>query len=235
MAQSMAFCNSEWGYIASGISSTSLLDVCFKRKFRWKLIIPGVSADGIDSLPPLKSARPNLSFKEMSFEHLNETISFPGKAEWKPLDLVLYDLDKGIQNPVFTWLRRQYDPTPSNCAYWKPCLETPTFKPAQISLVMFDGCGNVQEIWVYEHPWPATIDFGDLDMVSSDVVTANLTLRYDRAYIEFPVTVSDLPFPSVLTNFGCSPSSVSFVPPSFIPFAETMEVNPPEFKQIRWN
>lgn len=231
----MNLCGSpEWNYSLSNISSTSLLYICFKRKFRWKMIIPGISADGIYTLPPSKSAKPTISFKEITVEHLNETISYPGKPEWKPIELTLYDIDKGIQNPVFAWLRRQYDTLPENCSYWKPSLQAPTFKPAQISLIMYDGCGDTQEIWVYEHPWIQNVDFGEVAMDDSSVVTCDLTLRYDRAYIEYPVATVDLPFPSIIPNFVCSPSTSSFVPPSFIPFMEIEEMNPPEFKQVKF-
>lgn len=249
MPESMGFCHPEWGYSpASGILSNARL----KRKFRWKLIIPGVSASGVNSLPPSKSARPNLVFKEMNAEHLNETISFPAKPEWKPLNLTLYDLVKCdgatiLENPIFTWIRRQYDP--QNCSYWKPSLGNTanqtglgaSVKAAQVSLVLFDGCGEMVESWVYEHVWPVTSDFQDLDMASSEVLQVDCTLRYDRAYIEFPNVASDLTFDTELSAFSCTPSSVPFVPPSAIPFfggggwIESEEVEPPpDFKQIRW-
>ena len=81
---------------------------CTKRKFRWQLKITDISVDGVNALPPEKSARPNLSFKEIEAQHLNETIYFAGKPEWKPISLVLYDL-KTNRNPIFKWLLEQYD------------------------------------------------------------------------------------------------------------------------------
>ena len=82
---------------------------CLKRKFRWLFKIPSVSAEGINTLPPDKGARPSLSFKEVEVQHLNETIYYPSKPEWKPINLTLYDLKKN-NNPVIEWLSNQYNP-----------------------------------------------------------------------------------------------------------------------------
>ncbi|MFM9726402.1 phage tail protein, partial [Streptomyces scabiei] len=48
---------------------------------------------------------------------------------------------------------------------------------------LYDGCGNCLEKWFLNNCWPQSCDFQDLDMGSSDVLLAEMTLRYDRAYI----------------------------------------------------
>lgn len=159
-----------------GLESTT---VCLKRKFRWLFIIPSVSAEGISSLPPSRGARPGISFKEIQVEHLNETIFYPGKPDWKPVELVLYDLKKN-SHPVFRWLQNIYNP--SNGAFATP-LEN-GFVKSEAYLELYDGCGTVLEKWVFENIWPNSIDFGELDMANSEIVTCNLTLRYARAYLQ---------------------------------------------------
>lgn len=152
--------------------------ICFKRKFRWLLRVPEVSADGIRSLPPQKSARPSISFKEIEVQHLNETIYYPGRPEWKPITLVLYDL-KFSENPVFTWLKKVYDPCEGR---WQSVLADQFKKKIQLEL--YDGCGNTIEKWIYENAWPNAIEWGELDMGNNEYTTMDLTLRYDRAFIE---------------------------------------------------
>lgn len=156
-------------------------NTCFKRKNRWLFIIDGVSADreGINSLPPSKSARPSISFKEIEVQHLNETIYFPGKPDWKPINLTLYDIKKNSIHPVFKWLTEIYDP--KNDAWYKTSCDG--FKKPQATLELYDGCGTKIESWIFESIWPQAVEFGDLDMTTSDLITCDLTLRYDRAYI----------------------------------------------------
>src|SRR5687767_8236993 len=84
----------------------------FKKKNRWRFVIKGlIEMDNFQSpvLPPLKSARPSISFKEQTIEHLVETITRPMKAEWAPLEVTLYDIQCN-KNPMFSWLKRLYDP-----------------------------------------------------------------------------------------------------------------------------
>lgn len=176
-------------------------DTCFKRKNRWLFKIPNICADGVSSLPPNKAARPNISFKVIEAQHLNETIYFPGKPEWKPINLTLYDIKRAGQTThvIFEWLKRLYDPKtgeyknagdygfkiPSPLAN-APIIGTlfPVSGQSDATLELYDGCGEVIEKWVFENIWPESIEFGDLDMQGSDIITCDLTLRYDRAYLE---------------------------------------------------
>ncbi len=155
---------------------------CFKRKFRWLFKIEDISAEGINALAPQKSARPTITFKEIEAQHLTETIYYPGKPDWKPVALTLYDIKKN-KHPIFEWLKTLYDP--KDGTYVPSCLPgKESFKKHDAELELYDGCGNVIETWGFDHVWPNSIDFGDLDMASSDIVMCDLILRYDRAYFK---------------------------------------------------
>lgn len=183
--------------IGMGFIQPEWISGCFKRKFRWRFIVPSICADGIFSLPPSKAARPNLTFKTMEAPHLNETIFYPAKPEWKPINLQLYDIMKydgggnPLSNPIFSWIRRAYDPTPDVCGQWHPSLgdinnqaNMPGLKAAYALLELYDGCGGLMERWIFEHVWPEQVDWGDLNYAESEVVMCDLTLRYDRAFID---------------------------------------------------
>jgi hypothetical protein len=153
-------------------------NTCFKRKNRWLFSIPTIIADGVNSLPPAKGSRPNISFKEIEAQHLSETVYFPSKPEWKPINITLYDI-RNNPHPIFDWLKNFiYDP--SLGLYLTAC---DGFKKPQALLEMYDGCGTVLETWTFESVWPQAVEFGELDMSSGEVVTCDLTFRYDRAYI----------------------------------------------------
>lgn len=157
-------------------------NACVKRKFRWMFTIDDVCGNGEDGtspmLPPLKSARPNLSFKEMEIPHLTETVYRPSRPEWKTINLILYDLVK-TENPVIKWFKNIYDASQEN--NWT-ALNQQYVKDVKIEL--YDGCGNVIETWKLENAWPQSIEFGELDMTNSDFLTCDVTLRFDRAFID---------------------------------------------------
>ena len=161
-----------------GLESTS---TCMKRKFRWLFKIPEVSATGaVNALPPEKGARPQVSFKEIAAEHLNETIVMPGKPEWKSINLTLYDLKKN-KHPVFEWVQKLYDPCSGS---YYPFMHN-NFKVTG-KLELYNGCGDVIEEWEYRNIWPQAVDWGELNMAESGYLVCNLTLRFDRAYITTP-------------------------------------------------
>ena len=45
-----------------------------------------------------------------------------------------------------------------------------TYLTSLADLQLYDGCGNIVEQWAIEHCYPLNVDFGELDMNSSDVV-----------------------------------------------------------------
>lgn len=163
---------------------------CNKRKFRFLFEIQGVTDfdDALVAVPAQKATRPSLSLKEMDVPHLQETLYLPGRPDWKQLSVTLYDVS--INSPIWKWLLSFYNPGPRNTdggvlagnfnsvGYYG---FAKSFKKDSI-LYTLDGCGNEIERWVYENCWPTEIDYGDMDMTDSDILTINLNMRYDRAY-----------------------------------------------------
>ncbi len=170
-----------------GIGVLGSPDTCFLRKFRWMINIEDVAGDQTTAtngniLPPSRSARPNLSFKEMEAQHLNETIFFPGKPDWKPINITLYGIRKN-PNPVYNYIKKLYHVKNDKYNYNYP-IDSGYIIPT-VSLEMLSGSGNIMERWIYEDCWFQNIDFGsDLDMSNSEVVMIELIMRYARAYIE---------------------------------------------------
>ena len=159
-----------------------LNDAIFKRKFRWLFSINEIIGDSVNALLPNKGARPTLSFKSQTFEHFNETISFPVKPEWKPINIVLYDT-KCNMNPIWTkWIKPFYDPRLGSYNYVINSNTNITYKK-EATLTMLDGCGNTIESWKFENAYPEDINFDELDMSSNDIVSISLSLKYDRAYL----------------------------------------------------
>ena len=152
-----------------------------KRQFRWLFTIPDVTPDSgsgpANVIPPSKSARPDIQFKEMNVNHLIEEVFYPAKPDWKPVNLTLYDLKKP-KHPVFEWIREFYKPLPGELhapntgGFIKECF-----------LTLYDACGEQVETWIWEDAWLQHANFQTLDMADSNIVVCDITLRYARAYV----------------------------------------------------
>lgn len=98
-----------------GLSAIFAQKYSFKYNFRWYFYIPSITTKGINMMPPKKSGRPTLTFKEIECKHLIEDIFFPGKPEWSPIEVVLYDnpcakSENGtVGNPLLDWFRELYN------------------------------------------------------------------------------------------------------------------------------
>jgi hypothetical protein len=249
----MSFANPEWGF-----DGVTFKFPVMKTKFRWYFSIQNITGDSTQALPCIKASRPKIQFREMQAEHLNETIHYPSKPDWQPINITLLDRCIQQQHPIFTWLRLQYDPQPSSlgssggckgasfigggcgscfdCSNWFPCVDPLSFKTCAC-LQLYDGCGEVIESWVLEHCYPQTIDFGELDMTTSEVVTADVTLRYDRAFQTNPFTnhilYSDTTTCVTCTPDPCSSSGACSGQPSPPPqLGMTASIKNPDFMMI---
>ena len=172
-----------------GMGSLASPSARYKRKFRWMFGVIsqnvfGEPAEGVRALPPTKGSRPSLEFKDIEVQHVTEDIYLPGKPSWKPINITLYDMyDKNCwpSNPVWDWIKQCYDPeTGEFFAILDNKVNGYGFKK-DCWLKLFSGCGDVMESWVFENAYPSQVNWGDLDMSSSEVLTIELTLRYDRA------------------------------------------------------
>lgn len=172
MAQNMSFPNFDYG---------------FKRSFRWIFSIPEVCGwypdDGLNCKLHEKTNRPNITIREIQMEHLGQTIYMPGKVAFEPVSLTLWDTyrvrgkTEKDENPVWKWLNEWYD---YNTGTYKAM--TSGFKKT-CNLKLYDGCGCAIEHWVYENAWPQSVNFNEVDMGQSSVLTIDLTLKYDLAYL----------------------------------------------------
>jgi hypothetical protein len=164
-----------------------------KRQFRWMFQIPNVIGDKssdpseIKSLPPEKSSRPSIDFKEIEIKHFIEDYYIPGKPSWKPVTITVWDL-KTNKHPIMEWLKKIYNP---KVGLWNPTRQSHSDLGKdnfikKCSLKLYDGCGTTVEEWIWEDAWPSAVNFQSLEMGSTGIVMCEITLRYARAYIESP-------------------------------------------------
>ena len=164
--------------IPMGIGNLGFKNIVFKRKFRFTFELFDIC--GGLSVPKhyvKLAARPNLSVEETELNFLNAKTWIPGKAAWETITVTYIDVATADAAPLFTWLASVYNFTdPINLQMGSARSDY----TATGVIKMWDGCGQLIEIWQMKDVWPTAINFGDLDYASSEEATIELTLRYSN-------------------------------------------------------
>jgi hypothetical protein len=161
--------------------------VIFKRKFRWTFEIEyccnGAGGPRVVAREFVKiGARPQIDFEEVEINYLNGKMWIPGKGTWQTMTVTYYDVagatNAGVNtSSILSWIATIYDFTDPRCL---PMNSVPEQYEGIARLVLWDGCGNPLEGWILRHVWPQSVNWGDLDMSSSEECTVELTLRYSE-------------------------------------------------------
>jgi hypothetical protein len=144
-----------------------------KRKFRWLL-----SWQGLDAFVLKTCQRPQITFEESVIDYINTKRYVAGKGAWNPIQVTMNDpVSPSAARKVFDWVRLVYEPKSGRMGY-------ATIYKKTVQLKLLDPAGSVVEIWTLTGTWPQDVNFGDLDMASSDLVEIACTLRFDNAHLE---------------------------------------------------
>lgn len=189
--------------------------VIFKRKFRWTFEIEFCCNAKDDFGNPVApkivakefvkiGARPQIDIEEIEINYLNGKMWIPGKGTWQTMTVTYYDVagatDAGINTTsVLGWIATIYDFTDPFCL---PMNSVPEQYEGIARLILWDGCGNPLEGWILRHVWPQSVNWGDLDMSSSEECTVELTLRYSE------VSYKSYCPPQILDKCPCGPCPV---------------------------
>jgi hypothetical protein len=160
--------------------------VIFKRKFRWTFEVEFCCDPGPPKVVAREfvkiGARPQIDFEEVEINYLNGKMWIPGKGTWQTMTVTYYDVAGATDNNVNTstvlaWIATIYDFNDPVCLQMN---SVPAQYEGIARLVLWDGCGNPLEGWILRHVWPQSVNWGDLDMSSSEECTVELTLRYSE-------------------------------------------------------
>ena len=161
----------------AGNSPSNTVEV--RRKHRWvfETIGRGTGVWSAKELLVLQSAsRPSFKFEEPEMHHNQEVARFAGKQDWDPVTLVWYDVEQepDISRGVYHWLETVVNMQTINVA-------SPADYKRIAALSMIDGSGQTTETWTMNGTWPSAINWQELDYTSTDLMTCEATMRYDRA------------------------------------------------------
>lgn len=161
-----------------------------KRKFRWQVVFAG-NTGGITSLTyALKKVdKPKGKVNSTTHKYLNHNFNYPGRWEWEDINMTI----ASVTRDDATYLINQ---VLINAGYGVP-VDTGTTGRNQLSTIgklKFNGAlgsflniqqlnpdGAIIEDWRVVNPFFTTVNYGDLDYSSEDIVDITVGVKYDYA------------------------------------------------------
>ena len=163
-----------------------------KRKYRFLL-----SFNGIPQWIVKTTGKPNFSVTESEHSFINYKFYYPGRLEWDEISMTLVDPVDPDASKTMTDLMLLSGYVPPH-----QFLNDPLERGAASNVVTFskqratsavggrvfihtiNEDGAPIETWTLYNPWIKSVNFGDLDYESDDLVNVELTMRYDWANLE---------------------------------------------------
>jgi len=159
-----------------------------KRSYRFRLgSVEGLELGDTGKSPYWWSAKkvdkPSFSVASSKYRLINHEINVPGIVSWNPIAIEIVDVGKTVTNLLDQFKSFGYSPneldSDKGLAKAKGLDEIGNIRIEQIS-----GAGEVLETWKLEGAFITEIRFGSLDYSTDEIVTLNLTITYDYAYLE---------------------------------------------------
>ncbi len=162
--------------MADLVSSNELFYTPYEPKLKNRFIM---DIDGIPAYTIKTAQRPQITFEEVTLEHMNITRYVKGKGRWQQLQITLYDpIVPSAASAVIEWIRLHHESATGRDGY-------SDFYKKNINFQVLGPVGDIIEKWTLNGTFIVDASFGDLDFSSSDPVEITLTLRYDYAILEF--------------------------------------------------
>ena len=162
-----------------------------KRKFRWTITFTGDNGESLQ-IAVKTVDKPKFEISNTPHKFINHTFYFPGRLEWKPINLTFVDLassDGGAGEDVSkildSLIRESYKlPEGAGveaCTAGITKLASVNALGSSFIIQQLDGEGEAIEKWELRNSWISAIEYGSLDYASEDLVDMSVTVIYDYA------------------------------------------------------
>ena len=162
--------------MAELLEAQDIMFTPFEPKLKNRFIM---QIDGIPAFMIKTANRPQITFDEVTLEHMNVTRYVKGKGRWQTLQCTLYDpIVPSSAQAVMEWVRLSHESVTGRDGY-------SDFYKKDVTFHVLGPVGDVVEEWTLKGAWIQDANFNDLAFDSNDVADITLTLRYDYAILQF--------------------------------------------------
>ena len=158
-----------------------------KRQFRWLLFWTGCPQFVVKSVK-----KPSYDVATTPHQYLNYEFNYPGRVTWQDVSVTIVDpVAPDSTMSLYRILENSGYVIPTNYAQAtaktisKEGMVNALGGEIKIKQLGADGDPTkALETWVLKNPLITSVDFGDLDYGSDELLNISINLKYDFAYIE---------------------------------------------------
>ena len=158
------------------LDTNDMMFTAFEPKLQNRFIM---LIDGIPSYLIKKTARPSITFNNITLDHINTKRKIKGKGTWNPISMDLYDpiTPSGAQ-AVMEWVRLSHESVTGRDGY-------SDFYKKDINIQTLGPVGDVVEEWKLKGAYCQAANFGDMDWSSDAPANINLMIEMDYAILNY--------------------------------------------------
>ena len=161
-----------------------------KRQFRYYFSLGGgqfAPNEKIETFAIKTVKKPSFSISEVPHQFIAHTFYYPGRVTWNPVDVTFVDPVAPDHSAVISnlFVRAGYN-IPKNEAASQSSFSKEKFvlSVGTPEIFQIDAEGVEIERWTLNNAFFTSIDYGQLDYGSEEMVINSVTLRYDYATLE---------------------------------------------------
>jgi len=153
------------------------LDLEPKRKNRWYFEFP--TDVGIGEWAVQTSSRPTLEIGDVEIPFMNTSTFIAGRGVWATLVITSFVvIGPSTGQAIMDWIRQCIEFSTGRMGY------AASYKKSLV-LKMLDPAGQTVEKWTLIGSFVTNANWGDLDMGADDLADITITIRFDRAILNF--------------------------------------------------
>lgn len=161
-----------------------------KRSFRYRFIIPGAGSDRISEYTIKDVKKPTFQMEGgPQVKYIQHTFKYPGRVQWQAVTFSIVDpghLDEDASVALMNMLARSGYQKPDTEQNARSSISKSKATTAGIGtpkLKEIDADGRDLTTWTLHNTFITSVDFGNLNYDSDEIVTYQVTLEYDYATI----------------------------------------------------
>jgi len=158
-----------------------------RRSYRFRLgSISGLKIGNVASTKwwnAKKVDKPSFSVSSNKYRLINHEINIPGIVQWNPITIELADVGDTVKSLLEQL--KEFGYSPDDLGNDKGLAKSNGMsKLGGITIEQLNGKGTAIETWKLEGAYMTELRFGNLDYASDDIITLNMTITYDYAYLD---------------------------------------------------